>query len=312
MRRGIRVGGEARTSYTFKRGLKRPRRSGSSLDSMPLVDQYGRSIRDLRISITDRCNYRCVYCRTGTHGPEYAELALSDYLRMARVFVSLGITKIRLTGGEPLLRRDVIELVRQLHALRTLADTPPELAITTNGHLLAEMAAPLKAAGLDRVTVSIDAVDPERFARITRVPNGYASVLEGLRAARRAGLGPVKVNCVLLRGFNEDQVEAFGRFAQQEQVIVRFIEFMPLEEGRIWSPRVVVPLAEVLERMSHLAPFHELPHERDAFGNLSGGPRGHVRLLRRRIVESDLAAIESKFEFPQVRKGGYSRWRKAV
>ena len=228
---------------------------------MPLVDQYGRSIRDLRISITDRCNYRCVYCRTGAHGPEYAELASSDYLRMAQVFVSLGITKIRLTGGEPLLRRDVIELVRQLHALRTLADTPPELAITTNGHLLAEMAAPLKAAGLDRVTVSIDAVDPERFARITRVPNGYASVLEGLRAARRAGLGPVKVNCVLLRGFNEDQVVAFGRFAQQEQVVVRFIEFMPLEEGRVWSPRVVVPLAEVLERMSHLAPFHELPHE---------------------------------------------------
>jgi GTP 3',8-cyclase len=228
---------------------------------MPLVDQYGRSIRDLRISITDRCNYRCVYCRTGTHGPEYAELSLADYLRMAQVFVSLGITKIRLTGGEPLLRRDVVELVRRLHALRTVEGTPPELAITTNGHLLEEMAAPLKAAGLDRVTVSMDAVDPERFARITRVPNGFRSVMAGLRAARREGLAPVKVNCVLLRGFNEDQVEAFGRFAQQEQVTVRFIEFMPLEEGRVWSPKVVVPLREVLERMAHLAPFHELPHE---------------------------------------------------
>jgi cyclic pyranopterin phosphate synthase len=228
---------------------------------MPLIDKYGRSIRDLRISITDRCNYRCVYCRTGTHGPEYAELALADYLRMARAFVSLGITKIRLTGGEPLLRRDVIELVRELHALRTVEGKPPELAITTNGHLLAEMAAPLKAAGLDRVTVSMDAVDPERFARITRVPNGYESVLAGMRAARRAGLSPVKVNCVLLRGFNEDQVEAFGRFAQQEQVVVRFIEFMPLEEGRVWSPQVVVPLREVLERMARMAPFHELPHE---------------------------------------------------
>ena len=145
--------------------------------------------------------------------------------------------------------------------MRTAEGKPPELAITTNGHLLAEMAAPLKAAGLDRVTVSMDAVDPERFARITRVPHGYEAVLAGVRAAGRAGLSPVKVNCVLLRGFNEDQVEAFGRFAQQEQVIVRFIEFMPLEEGRVWSPQVVVPLREVLERMARLAPFHELPYE---------------------------------------------------
>ncbi len=197
---------------------------------MPLQDKFGRDIHDLRISITDRCNYRCVYCRTGTEGAQYAELPLADYLRMARVFVSLGITKIRLTGGEPLLRRDIIELVRELSALRTPAGTPPELAITTNGHLLAEMAEPLKRAGLDRVTVSMDAVDPERFARITRVKNGYASVLEGLRAARRAGLIPVKVNCVLLRSFNEDQIEAFGRFACEEDVAVRFIEFMPLEE----------------------------------------------------------------------------------
>jgi cyclic pyranopterin phosphate synthase len=228
---------------------------------MPLVDQFGRDIHDLRISITDRCNYRCVYCRTGTHGAQYPELSLNDYLRMARVFVSLGITKIRLTGGEPLLRHDLVELVRQLRLLRTVGGTPPELAVTTNGHLLAELAAPLKAAGLDRVTVSMDAVEPERFARITRVPHGYDSVLAGLRAARQAGLEPVKVNCVLVRGFNEDQVEAFGRFAQQEQVTVRFIEFMPLEEGRIWSPAVVVTLAEVLERMARFAPFHEIAHD---------------------------------------------------
>ena len=228
---------------------------------MPLIDQFGRHIHDLRISITDRCNYRCVYCRTGTYGAQYPELTLAEYLRMARVFVSLGITKIRLTGGEPLLRKDVIELVRQLHALRTVEGTPPELAITTNGHLLAEMAEPLKQAGLDRVTVSMDAVDPERFARITRVPNGFESVLAGVRTARRAGLTPVKVNCVLLRGFNEDQVEAFGRFAQDEKVSVRFIEFMPLEEGRVWSPEVVVTLPEVLQRMAHFAPFHEVAHE---------------------------------------------------
>ncbi len=228
---------------------------------MPLLDKFGRNIHDLRISITDRCNYRCVYCRTGNQGAQFAELSLADYLRMARVFVSLGITKIRLTGGEPLLRHDVIEMVRELSTLRTHEGKAPELAITTNGHLLAEIAEPLKKAGLDRVTVSMDAVDPEGFARITRVKNGYASVLNGLRAARQAGLGPVKVNCVLLRGFNEDQIEAFGRFAQEEQVSVRFIEFMPLEEGRVWSPEVVVPLTEVLQRMARFAPFHEIAHE---------------------------------------------------
>jgi cyclic pyranopterin phosphate synthase len=228
---------------------------------MSLQDKFGRSIRDLRISITDRCNYRCVYCRTGNQGAQYAELPLADYLRMARVFVALGITKIRLTGGEPLLRHDIISLVRELATLRTADGTSPELAITTNGHLLAEMAGPLKQAGLDRVTVSMDAVDPERFARITRVQNGYASVLEGVRSARRAGLGPVKINCVLLRGFNEDQIEAFGRFSREEEVAVRFIEFMPLEEGRVWTPEVVVPLTEILGRMSNFAPFHEIAHE---------------------------------------------------
>ncbi|HVJ04134.1 MAG TPA: GTP 3',8-cyclase MoaA [Candidatus Saccharimonadales bacterium] len=228
---------------------------------MPLQDKFGRQIHDLRISITDRCNYRCVYCRTGNEGAQFAELPLEEYLRMARVFVSLGITKIRLTGGEPLLRRDIVELVKQLSSLRTLAGTPPELAITTNGHLLAEMVAPLKKAGLTRVTVSMDAVDPERFARITRAPNGYASVVAGLREARRAGLGPVKVNCVLLRGFNESEIPAFGRFARDEQVVVRFIEFMPLEEGRVWKPDVVIPLTEVLERMAEFAPFHEIAHE---------------------------------------------------
>jgi cyclic pyranopterin phosphate synthase len=228
---------------------------------MPLTDSHGRAIRDLRISITDRCNYRCVYCRTGNEGAQFAELPLADYLRMARVFVSLGITKIRLTGGEPLLRRDIVQLVRELSALRTPNGGAPELAITTNGHLLDEMVEPLKQAGLTRVTVSMDAVDPERFARITRVKGSYPAVLAGLRAARTAGLGPVKVNCVLLRGFNEDQIEAFGRFACEEQVAVRFIEFMPLEEGRVWTPEVVIPLTEILERMARFAPFQEIEHE---------------------------------------------------
>jgi cyclic pyranopterin phosphate synthase len=227
-----------------------------------LLDKFGRPITDLRIAITDHCNYKCVYCRTGNEGALYRDLPIADYLRMARVFAALGIKKVRLTGGEPLLRKGIVELVRDLAKLRSADGEPLELAITTNGHLLAEMAQPLKDAGLDRVTVSMDAVDRDRFARITRVPNGYDNVLAGIRAAQRAGLEPVKVNCVLLRGFNEDQIIPFGKFAREEGVVLRFIEFMPLEEDRVWSPDVVVTLDEILECMSEYLPLVEIPHAR--------------------------------------------------
>ena len=228
-----------------------------------LHDKFGRAITDLRISITDRCNYKCVYCRTGNEGALYGDLTFSDYLRMARVLVGMGITKVRLTGGEPLLRNGVIEFVRELAKLR-----PPttnqhlDIALTTNGHLLADLAQPLKNAGLTRVTVSMDAVDPDRFARITRVPSGFDHVLAGIRAARDAGFGPVKVNCVLLRGFNEDQIIPFGLFAREENVVVRFIEFMPLEEDRVWSKSTVVTLEEILARMAEYRPLIEIPRAR--------------------------------------------------
>jgi GTP 3',8-cyclase len=229
---------------------------------MLLSDKFGRPITDLRISITDHCNYKCVYCRTGNEGALYGDLPFSDYLRMARIFAGLGIKKVRLTGGEPLLRKGIINFVRDLSQLHSADGSPLEIAVTTNGHLLGEMAQPLKDAGLHRVTVSMDAVDPERFARITRVPNGYDNVLAGIRAAKRAGLEPIKVNCVLLRGFNEDQVIPFGKFARDEGVVLRFIEFMPLEEDRVWSPDVVVPLDEILTRMMEFRPLIEIPHER--------------------------------------------------
>src|SRR5256886_7791488 len=247
---------------------------------MLLTDKFGRAITDLRISITDRCNYKCVYCRTGNEGALYGELPFDDYLRMARILVSLGITKIRLTGGEPLLRRGIVDFVRDLSKLRPeglkpsssnspvgTAEAVPfqsflDLAITTNGHLLAGMAQQLKDAGLNRITVSMDAVDPDRFTRITRVPGGFDHVLAGIRAARDAGLWPVKVNCVLMRGFNEDQIVPFGKFAREEGVIVRFIEFMPLEEDRVWSPEVVVTLDEILNRMAGYRPLVEIPHQR--------------------------------------------------
>jgi cyclic pyranopterin phosphate synthase len=228
---------------------------------MPLTDKYGRAITDLRISITDRCNYKCVYCRTGTEGPAYSELAFNEYLRMARLFVDLSINKIRLTGGEPLLRNGLVEFVRNLAKLHTINGTAPDIALTTNGHLLADLAQPLKDAGLNRVTVSLDAVEPDLFARITRVPNGFDNVIAGIRAARRAGLDPVKVNCVLLRGFNEDQIVPLGKFAREEGVIVRFIEFMPLEEDRAWSPDKVVTLKEIVETLNTYRPLVEISHE---------------------------------------------------
>jgi len=225
-----------------------------------LHDKFGRAITDLRISITDRCNYKCVYCRTGNEGALYGDLPFEDYLRMARILVGMGITKVRLTGGEPLLRKGVVDFVRELAQLR--AAEPLDIALTTNGHLLADVAKPLRDAGLTRVTVSMDAVDPDRFARITRVPSGYDQVLAGIRAARRAGLWPLKVNCVLMRGFNEDQIIPFGMFAREEGVTVRFIEFMPLEEDRVWLPSTVVPLEEILARMAEYRPLVEIPHGR--------------------------------------------------
>ena len=147
----------------------RPTTNDQQPTTVPLTDKFGRAI-------TDRCNYKCVYCRTGNEGALYGDLPFEDYLRMTRVLVGMGVTKIRLTGGEPLLRKGVVEFVRDLGKLRVPNQNggePLDIALTTNGHLLADLAQPLKAAGLTRVTVSMDAVDPDRFARITRVPNGY-------------------------------------------------------------------------------------------------------------------------------------------
>src|SRR5215467_10485965 len=145
---------------------------------MRLRDKHGRYITDLRVSITDRCNYKCVYCRTGNEGAQYAELPFSDYLRMVRLLVNLGIEKVRITGGEPLLRNGLVDFVRDLAALRTLDGDKLDLAITTNGHLMAEMAQPLKDAGPRRATISMHAVDPEKLPRITREPNTYDSLLD--------------------------------------------------------------------------------------------------------------------------------------
>ncbi len=254
--------------------LETPGPAGPNAPSLPvemptgrLRDSHGRAITDLRLSVTDRCNYRCVYCRTGTDGAQYSDLPIAVYARMLRLFVSLGIEKIRLTGGEPLLRAGLLDLIREAAELRPVfaPDTRLDIALTTNGHLLAGLAKPLREAGLQRITVSMDAVDSETFTSITRVPGSFQRVRDGIRAAQDAGLGPVKVNCVLMRGFNDSQIEAFAEFSRTEGVIVRFIEFMPLEEHseapghRAWAPETVVRMDEIVERLNAVRPLVELP-----------------------------------------------------
>jgi cyclic pyranopterin phosphate synthase len=235
-------------------------RGGVGGENLRLRDGHDRALTDLRLSVTDRCNYRCVYCRTGNEGAQFTELPIADYARMLRVFVSLGIEKVRLTGGEPLLRHGLLELIRETAQLQpAFTDAPLDVAMTTNGHLLAPMARALKDAGLSRITISMDAVDPETFTRITRVPGSFERVRDGIRAAQDAGLGPVKINCVLLRGFNDSQIEAFAEFSRKEQVIVRFIECMPLEEDRTWSPETVVPMREIVARLNAVRPLVPLP-----------------------------------------------------
>ncbi len=187
---------------------------------------------------------------------------------MVRIFVSLGVEKIRLTGGEPLLRSGLVEMVQELASLRTafLSDDTPtdygaslDIALTTNGHLLEGLAQPLKDAGLSRITVSMDAVDAETFSTITRVPRSFDKVLSGIRKAKDVGLGPVKINCVLLRGFNDGQIEQFAEFSRREAVIVRFIEWMPLDEDRSWNLETVVTMDEIVDRLKAYRPLVELP-----------------------------------------------------
>jgi len=226
---------------------------------MALEDKFGRKITDLRISVTDRCNFRCVYCRSAD--PEnYRDhdeiLSWKELERLARVFYDLGIRKVRMTGGEPLVRTGAEEFVKFLSRVG-FAD----LSMTTNGHLLAERCEQLIAAGLHRINISLDSLNPEKFERITRTKS-FRSVMNGIDRAQNSCLGPAKVNAVLVRGINEDEVEAFAEFARERGIIMRFIEFMPLDADRHWSREKVVPAAEVHARISVRWPLIEIPHER--------------------------------------------------
>lgn len=209
-----------------------------------LVDSFGRRITDLRVSLTDRCNFRCVYCLPHEHNDwiERSELlTYEEITRIVEIAVPLGIRKIRLTGGEPLLRRDLPRLVEMLSGVAGGAD----FALTTNAYFLPDSAAKLAEAGLRRVTVSLDSMKTAKFALLTG-RDALARVLDGIEAARAAGLGPIKVNCVVIRGFNEDEVVDFADFARSHDLAVRFIEYMPLDGRPDWDRKQVVSGAEML------------------------------------------------------------------
>ena len=226
------------------------------MDDQPLptpVDLLGRPLRDLRVSVTDRCNLRCRYCMPReVFGADFPFLERDELLtfeeieRLVRVLVDLGIRKVRLTGGEPLLRRDLPDLVARLSRLDGIED----LALTSNGVLLGRMAEELAAAGLHRVTVSLDALDDATFRAVSDTTIPVATVLDGIAAASAAGLGPVKVNAVLQRGVNDDQVEELAGWARDAGVTLRFIEFMDVGTTNRWRRERVVPAAEVAERIA--------------------------------------------------------------
>jgi cyclic pyranopterin phosphate synthase len=225
------------------------------LQNTVLRDSYGRAIRDLRVSLTDRCNFRCFYCLP--HGeppiaPKEQMLSYEEIEYVCDIFVSLGIEKIRLTGGEPMLRRDIETIIRKLSRLKS--DGLVDLALTTNGYFLPDRAHELKAAGLDRVTISLDSLKQDVFKRMTGV-DVLDRVLAGIAAAKDAGLEPIKINAVIVRGHNDNEVADFAAFARAYDVKMRFIEFMPLDSGHEWARADVVSGREIKERISECFPL---------------------------------------------------------
>ena len=232
-----------------------------------LVDSHGRTLRDLRVSLTDRCNFRCLYCLPETeaaqnfyrghwaHLPNPAPivqqwveksliLSFEELERVVRLFVNLGIQKIRLTGGEPLLRHGLEELVARIAKIPGVED----LAMTTNGFLFAQKARALRAAGLRRVSFSLDSLDRDNFKKITG-RDGLNELLEGIRLAQELGFNPVKVNAVVIREINDHEIEALVEFARERNLSFRFIEFMPLDSARAWQKEMVMTGAEILQRI---------------------------------------------------------------
>ena len=234
--------------------------------SRPVGDALGRPLHDLRISVTDRCNFRCTYCMPKEiFGADYAFLPRSEVLtfeeieRVARVFADLGVEKLRLTGGEPLVRRDLPVLVAKLARIRRPDDGPLDLTLTTNGSALRSLAGPLADAGLQRVTVSLDSLDDVTFAAMNGVAFPVAKVIDGIAAARDAGLGPIKINMVVRRGINEASVVPMARWARDEGLILRFIEYMDVGHTNGWRMDDVVPADELVAMVDAVLPLEEVP-----------------------------------------------------
>jgi cyclic pyranopterin phosphate synthase len=227
-----------------------------------LTDSYGRQIKDLRVSLTDRCNFRCFYCLPNGEPPlalKETILTFEEIVEICEIFVSLGIEKIRLTGGEPLLRRDVESLVEKIAALKNPqsdSQNPKlkDLALTTNGFSLERRAENLKKAGLDRVTISLDSLKRENFQKITGVDK-LEEVLAAIEAAQQAGLNPVRINAVVVRGWNDDELVDLARFARERSVSMRFIEYMPLDSAHEWDKTLVVSGREIYRRINAVLPL---------------------------------------------------------
>jgi cyclic pyranopterin phosphate synthase len=219
----------------------------------PLVDSFGRIADNLRISVTDRCNFRCTYCMP-EEGMAWMKksllLTFEEITRLVRIVAGLGVTKVRLTGGEPLMRKDLATLVRMIRTEGGIGDC----ALTTNGYFLKGQARGLADAGLTRINVSLDTLDPKTFESMARRAY-FAQTWEGIEEALRVGLRPVKVNAVLIRGVNDQEITAFAELARSRPVVVRFIEFMPIGSDDHWSVDRVVPTREVLERLQAIAPL---------------------------------------------------------
>ncbi len=237
-------------------------------------DRLGRPLRDLRISVTDRCNFRCSYCmpkevfdKQYAFLPHSSLLSFEEITRTARLFVAHGVQKLRLTGGEPLLRKNLEDLIAMLAALRTADGEALDLTLTTNGSLLARKAQALKDAGLQRVTVSLDALDDTIFRRMNDVDFPVADVLEGVAQAQRVGLGPIKVNMVVKRGTNDQEIVPMARFFREHfdgRIVLRFIEYMDVGATNGWRMDEVLPSAAVVERISQV--FRLEPMEASAPG----------------------------------------------
>jgi len=226
--------------------------------STVLKDSYRRPIRDLRVSVTDRCNFRCFYCLP--HGeppiaPKEQMLSYEEIEYICGIFVELGIEKIRLTGGEPMMRRDIEQIIYKLAQLKTRGLR--DLALTTNGYFLPHRAQSLKDAGLDRITISLDSLKSDVFKRMTGV-DVLDRVLQGIAAAKSAGLQPIKINAVIVRGHNEEEVADFAAFAREHDVKMRFIEFMPLDSGHDWSREDVVSGREIRTRIEERFPLEPI------------------------------------------------------